>query len=456
MAHRRPLYRSTGIPPDLAQEIQDRLKGGSSGGGSSAASSRGVSARTADPAFTGVQASIGSDRAAQAVQTRAAVSRAPRPSVPRPRISLSGPLTAGQRTFGTTLARLTGLSPRVIGAWMLSEQSGPYAASREQEENHNWLNIGFFDSGPGAITQEQVWRDPREAARATAAFLQGTYGGASEGIQSILGVAGRKDAEQIRAIASSGWATNPDYENLIRGTYSQVSAQGSPGPRGPRPRAVRRHVQPTEPPAEIAAELGVPQRRAGISISRLNPDLKRSLVQLGRLSGEPVRVNEGFRTRFRQTELAAGRGGATGPAAPPGTSPHEFGEAVDADLTSRQRELLPRVGLGTPVEGEPWHLELAGAAGTSATPLAGGTPTAAGGSAVEALFGGTGAAPTAGVRSRRAPRPRRPVLSPLAAQLAARAPQPRNPLLEDEEEEEPTDLEELLSGQRFRPLRTIR
>lgn len=171
-------------------------------------------------------------------------------------------------------------------------------------------------------------------------------------------------------------------------------------------------------------------------VGRLDPNLQRALVQVGRRSGEPVRINEGFRTRFRQEELAAGRGGATGPAAAPGTSEHEFGRAADVDLTAEQRALLDQVGLTTPVAGEPWHVELAdGGGGVGALP----------GSSLGGGFAGT-PAPSAPAR----PSSLRDLFTglgsggvgPAPSALAARAPLPRT-RSEDEEEDEETLVERL-------------
>lgn len=142
---------------------------------------------------------------------------------------LSGPLTPGQKTFVKVVARQTGLSPRVIAAQALAEESGGAAQQREAEGNHNWLNIGYFDSGPGGITQDPTWNNPKTAAKATAQFLKGKKYGASSGIRQIIGSKGKSDAAQIAAIAGSGWATSPTYRQSIEGTHALVSAKpGNP------------------------------------------------------------------------------------------------------------------------------------------------------------------------------------------------------------------------------------
>lgn len=125
------------------------------------------------------------------------------------RVGVTGPLTRGQKTFVSALARETKMSPKVLGAWVLSEMSSGPAAKREAEGNHNWLNVGYFDSGPGQLTKDSTWGNPKSAAKATAQFLRGERFGASQGIQSILASsAGQPAEQQVRAIAGSGWASS--------------------------------------------------------------------------------------------------------------------------------------------------------------------------------------------------------------------------------------------------------
>jgi hypothetical protein len=140
---------------------------------------------------------------------------------------VTGPLTPGQKTFVNHYAKLTGLNPRVVAAQALAEESGAAAQQREAEGNHNWLNIGYFDSGPGAITKQPVWSSPESAAKASAAFTQGKWGGASSGIQHILASAGQPAQQQINAIGNSGWATSA-YGDALRRTIGEVGVKSNP------------------------------------------------------------------------------------------------------------------------------------------------------------------------------------------------------------------------------------
>jgi hypothetical protein len=133
-------------------------------------------------------------------------------------------LTTGQETFAARLADLTGLDARVISAWELAEESGPAAQGRQAAGNFNWLNIGYFDSGPGAIAFDKAFRDPVTAAEQTANFLKGKWGGASSGIRAILDSVGQGPQGQMSAIASSGWASSGYAGGAnLRATYDGLS-----------------------------------------------------------------------------------------------------------------------------------------------------------------------------------------------------------------------------------------
>jgi len=140
--------------------------------------------------------------------------------------SASTLLTPGQQQFASRLAADTGLDPGVVTAWLLAEESGGAAASRQAAGNNDWLNIGYTDSGTYGAS-DAVWSDPITAADATAGWLSGQstipgYGTASPGIQAILQTAGQGPAAQIQALQSSGWASSgyPDLPSI----YQQVLA----------------------------------------------------------------------------------------------------------------------------------------------------------------------------------------------------------------------------------------
>jgi hypothetical protein len=134
-------------------------------------------------------------------------------------------LTTSQQQFASTLSADTGLNPSVVSAWLLSEESGGAAQTREAAGNNDWLNIGYTDSATYGAS-DAVWSDPVAAANATAQWLQGQdsisgYGTASAGVQSILSSVGQTPAAQIQAIQGSGWASG-GYPSL-GATYLQVA-----------------------------------------------------------------------------------------------------------------------------------------------------------------------------------------------------------------------------------------
>ena len=137
----------------------------------------------------------------------------------------SGRLTSDQQQFAGRLAADTGLNAGVVSAWMLAEENGGAAQSRQAQNNNDWLNIGYTDSATYG-SSDSVWSNPITAADATAGWLKGQntiagYGPASSGVQAILAAASQSPAAQIAAIQGSGWASSgyPDLPAL----YQQVA-----------------------------------------------------------------------------------------------------------------------------------------------------------------------------------------------------------------------------------------
>jgi hypothetical protein len=139
--------------------------------------------------------------------------------------SASTLLTSGQQQFASTLSAETGLNPGVVTAWLLAEESGGAAQSRQAANNNDWLNIGYTDSATYGAG-DSIWSDPVAAANATAQWLKGQdsipgYGTASAGIQSILSTVGQTPEAQIQALQQSGWASG-GYPSL-GALYAQVA-----------------------------------------------------------------------------------------------------------------------------------------------------------------------------------------------------------------------------------------
>jgi cell wall-associated NlpC family hydrolase len=142
-------------------------------------------------------------------------------------------LNPKQAAFAASLSKLTGLDPHVIGAWTLAEESGTAAQKRAAAGNNNWLNIGMFDSGPGAISKGKQWSSPESAAEMTAAFLKGQKGGADKRIVDILKTAGKDPGSQLKAIYESPWASSHyGGGKSLLGTYKAVAGTDLKLPSG--------------------------------------------------------------------------------------------------------------------------------------------------------------------------------------------------------------------------------
>jgi uncharacterized protein YcbK (DUF882 family) len=291
--------------------------------------------------------------------------------------TIDAPLSADQKTFAAALARATGLSPRLAAAAVLRE------GGNNTDGDNNWLNIGWFDSGPDpVITTDPRWRDPATAAQLTADFLAGKEVGASEGIQNIYRVAqaGGSDEEIGRAWANSGWASSGASP---LDTLDQIgTARSEPIPKNLRHKAkatlgkdvmealrqggkivkdpnagektkgaipykeTKKYIIPTEARSEISAEQRAPARTM---VTGMDPALQSALVQLAKNTGIPVRINEGYRTTERANDFPSGT-----------ASQHHQGNAADIDNNADySAEDLAKVGLNnTAVGGEPWHFQL--------------------------------------------------------------------------------------------------
>lgn len=94
---------------------------------------------------------------------------------------------------------------------------------------------------------------------------------------------------------------------------------------------------------------------------RLAPALRAALARAAQVLGEPVPVTSGFRSAADQRRLWAGRDANRYPVAPPGTSMHERGLAVDVPLATADRlaAVSALTGLCRPYpHTDPVHFEL--------------------------------------------------------------------------------------------------
>jgi hypothetical protein len=135
-------------------------------------------------------------------------------------VTLKGPLTTSQKSFGTELVKQTHLTPKTVGGWLLAEESGSAAASKQSSGDNNLLNIG-----PGAVLSS----NPKMAARETAALIN-----TSNYYAGIRSTVGKGTAAQVAAIKASPWDAghyaNGIPTNLVQGSASNVLLKGDVRP----------------------------------------------------------------------------------------------------------------------------------------------------------------------------------------------------------------------------------
>jgi len=128
-------------------------------------------------------------------------------------------------------------------------------------------------------------------------------------------------------------------------------------------------INPLSSPTLAAATppLGGPSMLRG-DLEGMDPALRFRLEQVGRQLGKPLEVISGHRSREEQADLYQRYLNGTGNlAAPPGSSRHETGRAADVYVdgvalasVEGASAAAETAGLGFPVPGEAWHVELAG------------------------------------------------------------------------------------------------
>jgi hypothetical protein len=272
-----------------------------------------------------------------------------------------------QKEFAQWLSHYSGIPPKLAGEWV-KQEGGGYSNGGEAGPQ-NWLGVGY-PAHPTSFSESPYFSGtPQQAAKATAEWMEGKIGGeydyqAAPSIQGIpkLAKSGASEEEIRQYIEGpSAWGTG------AINTAGTISVNGSTaGEAGAMPSMSSGPVPvPKGPRGKFFVNEG--------AHLRFVPTFAHHLEKLAKLSGEPVHVNEGFRTPEEQAKLVA----EGYPAAPVGSSEHEKGLAADVELTDHQRELLSAAGLDLPVPGEDWHVQLSEpaaiekAAAESATPVPG-------------------------------------------------------------------------------------
>ena len=136
-----------------------------------------------------------------------------------------------------------------------------------------------------------------------------------------------------------------------------------PRPAAPEPTAPARPRRPAPATGVTKAEI---RKWVRGDTEGLNNGLLTRLAKLGKKLGQPISIQSGKRSFEEQTRLynlyKAGRGNL---AAKPGTSRHESGNAADASIGGvnlasykNAKAEARKLGLGFPVAGEAWHVEV--------------------------------------------------------------------------------------------------
>ncbi|HYE78502.1 MAG TPA: M15 family metallopeptidase [bacterium] len=115
-------------------------------------------------------------------------------------------------------------------------------------------------------------------------------------------------------------------------------------------------AQAGQPPGGDPARSSPASSRGGLA-----PALRAALRRAGDLLGTPVPITSGYRSRAQQAALYARRASNPYPVAPPGTSRHERGLAVDVPsfFVPRLLRVAGQVGLCHPYpRSDPVHFEL--------------------------------------------------------------------------------------------------
>jgi len=98
----------------------------------------------------------------------------------------------------------------------------------------------------------------------------------------------------------------------------------------------------------------------GAGAGGLAPAMVAALDRAGQLLGQTVPITSGYRSPEREAALYANRRSNPYPVAPPGSSMHERGLAVDvpADFVARLAAVGPQAGLCRPHADDPIHFEV--------------------------------------------------------------------------------------------------
>jgi D-alanyl-D-alanine carboxypeptidase len=194
--------------------------------------------------------------------------------------------------------------------------------------------LAMVVAGGGALLLGRLGAGGVARAAATTAADAAALAGAAEGERAAAEVAKANGAQVVR------------YET--RGQDTRVTVRLGPA------QAVAR-ARRTVPPA-VGGGAGAAAGAGGLA-----PAMQAALARAQALLGQPVPITSGYRSPAEQAALWARRGSNPYPVAPPGTSMHERGLAVDvpAGFVPRLLSVAAAAGLCQPYpRTDPIHFEV--------------------------------------------------------------------------------------------------
>jgi len=180
---------------------------------------------------------------------------------------------------------------------------------------------------------------------------------------------GFKSHPDQRAIASQSMESG-----LHNQTASVVEQQTTTNPVSPLPNGEQKNNN-----AEVTPNGQIPKQATrdekaitGKSLEGVNPSLVSAFMQAAsefkQRTGQIVNVTSALRSRADQERLWANRFSNPNPVAPPGSSNHEKGLAIDVSSSTaaamEKSGVLSKYGLVRPHSTDPVHIELAGSSGS--------------------------------------------------------------------------------------------
>jgi hypothetical protein len=188
------------------------------------------------------------------------------------------------------------------------------------------------------------------------ALLLGRLGGAgvaraaARTAADAAALAGAAEGEAAaRQVASANGAQIVRYE--VEGQDTRVAVRLGPAEATAR---ARRRLRPT-------AATGAGGGAGGADPGGLTPAMRGAIARAEQLLGEPVPITSGYRSTAQQAALYARRAENPYPVAPPGSSMHERGMAIDvpSSFVPRLLSVAGQAGLCQPYPAtDPIHFEL--------------------------------------------------------------------------------------------------